>query len=282
MSALYNAKAEIRCESLQARVLRVFPDGAKPTYSAGQYGSLGLESDEDPEKLVKRAYSVSSPIVSDDSDKAVDPGDIPYFEFYVNRVDRPAGDREQLTPKLFALKDGDRVFCGPKIVGHYTLDKVPAGKNILLIGTTTGEAANNSIAAQWLLDQRAGHLCQIVLGDESWASLYHDEHVRLQERLPSYLFIQRAGADYLARIEADAERWCKDESAAREDLGFALTPESCHVFLVGDPEMIGAPKKLGGWEYEHPNYGLIRILQKYGFSIKTRFKGGDIIYESYW
>jgi hypothetical protein len=46
--------------------------------------------------------------------------------------------------------------------------------------------------------------------------------------------------------------------------------------------MIGAPIKKGGWNYECPDYGLINISIKNGFTIKTRFKGGNINYESYW
>ena len=32
--------------------------------------------------------------------------------------------------------------------------------------------------------------------------------------------------------------------------------------LCGDPKMIGAPIKKGGWDYEYPDYGLINIHTK--------------------
>ena len=64
--------------------------------------------------------------------------------------------------------------------------------------------------------------------------------------------------------------------------GFNLESNSTLVMLCGDPKMIGAPIKKGGWNYEYPDYGLINILIKNGFTIKTRFKEGNINYESYW
>ena len=46
--------------------------------------------------------------------------------------------------------------------------------------------------------------------------------------------------------------------------------------------MIGAPVKLGAWKYEYPEYGLMRLFEEYKFSPVTRFKSGNISYESYW
>jgi len=40
-------------------------------------------------------------------------------EFYLTLI-----TSGQLTPRLFALKHGDRVFLGPKASGVFTLDKV--------------------------------------------------------------------------------------------------------------------------------------------------------------
>ena len=50
---IYNASVEIVISSDESRVIRVYPDGYKMKYKAGQYGSLGLESQYDPDKIVK-------------------------------------------------------------------------------------------------------------------------------------------------------------------------------------------------------------------------------------
>jgi len=52
-----------------------------------------------------------------------------YLEFYITLVQSGA-----LTPRLFALKPGDNVFLGKKISGMFTLDEVPDGNNLILVG----------------------------------------------------------------------------------------------------------------------------------------------------
>ncbi len=52
--------------------------------------------------------------------------------------------------------------------------------------------------------------------------------------------------------------------------------------LCGDPKMIGAPIKKGGWKYIYPNYGLINIFNDKSLELTTRFKKGNIVYEAYW
>ena len=73
-----------------------------------------------------------------------------------------------------------------------------------------------------------------------------------------------------------------DEEHSINYFGFNLNPKSSHVFLSGDPAMIGAPKKKGRWEYEHSISGIIPILTSNDFEVSTRFKPGNIEYECYW
>ena len=65
------------------------------------------------------------------------------------------------------------------------------------------------------------------------------------------------------------------------ELGFEIKKNTL-IMLCGDPIMIGAPIKKGGWEYEYPDYGLVNIFTNRLFELTTRFKQGNIIYESYW
>ena len=44
-----------------------------------------------------------------------------YVEFYITLITSGG-----LTPRLFALKHGSRVFLGPKASGVFTLDRTPA------------------------------------------------------------------------------------------------------------------------------------------------------------
>lgn len=281
MSALYNAVAEVLRETPRARVIRVRPDRPKRSHLGGQYGSLGLASDADPAKLVKRAYSISHPVLDPKTRELVALDETDWLEFYFNRVE-PAPGREGLTPKLFALKTGDRLFCGEKITGHCTLERVPRESDLLLVSTTTGEAAANSILADFLAQGRPGAACSLVLGDAGWESLYRAQHAALATAFPRARVVALSADDALARAETLLAGALADPEASRRALGFALAPGRSHVFLIGDPAMIGAPRKLGAWNYEAAAGGLLPLLSAKGFTPATRFKEGDIDHESYW
>src|SRR5262249_43014239 len=71
-----------------------------------------------------------------------------------------------------------------------------------------------------------------------------------------------------------------------ERLGLPLDPARTHVYLCGNPKMIGVPEKdrqTGSMVYQKPP-GVVEILEKRGFvvdqpAIKLK---GNIHYEEYW
>jgi ferredoxin--NADP+ reductase len=87
-------------------------DGRIPDFDAGQYCSLGLNNLEQPDKgSVSRAYSIASP-----------PEEKRWFELYVRYVDQPASENP-LTHLMWKMKNGERLWLGPKVVGHFSLVK---------------------------------------------------------------------------------------------------------------------------------------------------------------
>ena len=120
-------------------ILRVVPEGWElPDFTAGQFSVLGLpgsaprcevcDTEEDklePGKLQKRAYSIASSSVAKE-----------FMEFYISLV--PSG---VLTPRLFALNRGNKVWLSPKATGLFTLDEVPVDKNVVFVSTGTGLAS---------------------------------------------------------------------------------------------------------------------------------------------
>lgn len=277
---LENATVQIVRTRPDARIIRVVSDGPKARYLPGQYGSLGLPSATQPGRLIKRPYSVSSSILDLATGALIDPDVVSYYEFYVNRVDAATG-RESLTPKLFALRDGDRIFCGRKIVGYYTLHAVPMDQHLLFISTTTGESANNAMVNQALRERPSVRVCQVLVTTNGWRSLYTEEHAALMRREPRYRHVP-LHVDSYAVAEARLGRWLRDGSHAQDELGFALDPARSHVFLCGDPALIGAPTKQGAWRYEMPTSGAIPTLTASGFALRTRFRPGTVDYEAYW
>ena len=275
----YNASVEIVTSNGEARVIRVYPDTYKMKYKPGQYGSLGLESQNNPDRIVKRAFCISSSMIDISDKKLIDHDDIDYYEFYFNKV--PNTGREQLTPKLFDLNNGDRLFCGEKIVGYYTTDNLKNGIDVLLLGTSTGESPNNSIVAELLLNERPSRICNISIGPSKWESLYMKQHQALMKLYNSYFF-RTINAQRASNIENMIATALDDENYSIDNFGFNLNCKSSHVFLSGDPAIIGAPKKKGRWEYEHSKGGVIPILTANGFKVSTRFKPGNVEYECYW
>ena len=59
---LYNSTLKLHRSDNQSAIFRVYPDFPIRLFTAGQYGSLGLLSNREENKLVKRAYSISSSI----------------------------------------------------------------------------------------------------------------------------------------------------------------------------------------------------------------------------
>jgi len=278
---LYNATVTCVRDGADARVIHVVPDGPKVRHVAGQYGSLGLRSDVDPTRLIKRPYSLSSSMLDLTTGQLIHQQETPYYEFYFNRVDLTTRTREPLTPKLFTLQRGARIFCSQKIVGYYTLQDVPRDRHLLLIDSVTGESANNALVAQALRERPGVRVAQLLIANNGWRSLYEEEHAALMRRYATYRYLTVCVDSYEA-AETRLMAWQQDGPRAQAELGFALDPRSCHLFLCGDPALIGAPTKHGAWRYDVPTNGLIPILTARGFTLHTRFRPGTMDYEAYW
>jgi ferredoxin--NADP+ reductase len=66
------------------------------------------------------------------------------------------------------------------------------------------------------------------------------------------------------------------------DSGVPLDPQRTHVFLCGNPAMIGAPTHgAHGGQLSSP-VGMIEILSRLGFRPDEKSHPGNIHYEKYW
>lgn len=282
-------------------IMRVKPDFPRPTHRAGQYCSLGLGNWEprapgcqeehlkpgDESKLVRRAYSISCSIL-DDRRELLDIEATDYLEFYVTLV-REGSDPTKppaLTPRLFMLREGDRLNIGEKITGHYTLEHVKPGDTVLFLGTGTGEAPHNYMTWELLKTGHTGkilHACCVRYKQDLG---YLDTHQELARRFPNYQYLP------LTTREADTvgnKVYVQDlitSGQLEERLGEPLDATRTHVFLCGNPKMIGVPVKnreTGAREYPQPP-GVIEILEHRGFqadNAAAKLKG-NIHFEEYW
>ena len=283
-------------------VLRVQPDYQRSAYQAGQYCTLGLANFEDrtpgcqeehlkPDdlpKLVRRSYSISHSFYADGTVLLRDPGNDNWLEFYIVLVrENPDGRVPALTPRLFQMQVGDRLQVGEKIVGHFTLEPVLDKTNaIILLGTGTGEAPHNSMAADLLRTGHTGPILNACCVRYAKDLGYLNTHRELMQQFPNYKYLPLTTRE---TTEGGSKKYIQDliqSGELEEHLGRSLDPANAHVFLCGNPKMIGIPaknKETNLWEYPQP-LGVIEILERMGFkadnpTIKVE---GNIHFEKYW
>lgn len=251
-------------------ILRVVPDEWEiPTFRPGQFAVLGLPVDAarcadadaeknlpaKPGKLIRRAYSIASSSVERE-----------YLEFYVTLVSSGA-----LTPRLFALHAGDRVWLGPRITGTFTLDEAPPEADLVLVATGTGLAPYMSML-RTALPACNGRRWAVLLGARhSWDLGYHAELMTMQSLCPRFCYlptISRPGEEVvpwnghvgyvidLWRNRILEKMWEKRPNVA-----------TTRIFLCGNPAMID---------------DMCRELGHEGFSEHSRTNPGEIFVERYW
>jgi ferredoxin/flavodoxin---NADP+ reductase len=281
-------------------VLRIKPDFNRPVHVPGQYCTLGLGNWEprfpgcqeeilkegDESKLIRRAYSISCSIFGQDSDLA-DIEKTDFIEFYIVLVREGTPEKPPaLTPRLFMLKEGDRLQIGEKITGHYTLESVKENDNVIFLSTGTGEAPHNYMLWQLLKRGHQGKMLSACCVRMKQDLAFLSTHKQLEEKHSNYRYLG------LTTREADTithKIYIQDliKSGKLEDtLGAKLDPTNTHVFLCGNPKMIGVPVKdpeTGVRGYPKPE-GIIEILEKRGFQTDNNAMKikGNIHFEEYW
>ncbi len=249
------------------RIIRVKPEGWElPDFKPGQFIVLGLPASaqrtddstpenikyDDPDKLIKRAYSIASSSTQE------------YVEFYITLVHSGA-----LTPRIFNLKVGDKIFMGKRATGMFTLDEISDDKNVVLIATGTGVAPYMSMLRSNIL-HRKGNIMVIHGAANSWDLGYSSELQLLESMFPNFYY-------HPTITEADKEPagWNGDTrfidaiwetGTVAEKWGLTPKPENTHIFLCGNPNMIK---------------GMIDLLGKDSFKVHSRKEPGQIHYEEF-
>lgn len=281
-------------------IVRVRPDFPLPAHKPGQYSTLGMGAweprhegcqpetvaDKDLPKVIKRAYSISCPVL-DDRGELLDPARVDWLEFYVVLVrDSTKEKPPALTPRLFLLRQGDRLFLGEKITGHFTLDPVRPGDTVLFLSTGTGEAPHNYMLWDLLRRRHDGRILAACCVRYTRDLGYLPLHEELTRRYPNYTYLP------LTTREADTvgrKVYIQDlitSGQLEERLGQPLDPARTHVFLCGNPSMIGVPTKdAAGGQWVYPKtLGVIEVLERRGFQVdrpQAKIKG-NIHFEEYW
>ena len=250
-------------------ILRVAPEGWElPDFTAGQFAVLalpghaprrGLSDQEDqpadPQKLIKRAYSIASSSVAKQ-----------YMEFYVALV--PSG---QLTPRLFALEQGDRVWLSPKASGLFTLENVPEEKHIILLATGTGLAPYVSMLRTHLVCGGERRFAVFHGARHSWDLGYRSELTTIQRMCTNCTYIPIISRPKEEPVAWEGQTGYLQDLWARQPLKqewqFEPTPGTTHIFLCGNPSMIDQ---------------MASILESQGYKEHKKKSPGQIHVERYW
>lgn len=290
----YNATlTHIRAHNDELWVMRVTPDEPIDPFEAGQYTTLALgfwepradEAHEDmtiiqEKKMARRSYSVSSSMVDDSGDLL--PAHTDDVEFYIVKVRPDQDEIPALTPRIFLKTVGDRIYMGRKFTGHYTLTGVEPTDNVVFLSTGTGEAPHNAMTAELLRRGHQGSIVNAVCVRFRADLGYTEQHAVLADRYPNY--------HYLALTTREAENegnkvYIQDliESGRLEEtLGAPLDPANTHVYLCGNPLMIGLPR----WDESAPVFpdtlGVCQQLHERGFTIDHARDRGQVHYEEFW
>lgn len=250
-------------------VLHVAPDtGAVPRFEPGQFAVVGLPASaprtplsdpepprDGPDRLIKRAYSIASPSL---------PGH--HLELFVTLV-----RSGELTPRLFALQPGSRLWLGPKITGLFTLADVPPGQNLVLVATGTGLAPYMSMLRTRLASGGGRRVAVLVGARHSWDIGYQSELRTMQRLVPEFTFLP-----IVSRPAEEPTPWAGatghvqslwSGGALQQAWGAKPTPADTHVFLCGSPAMIE---------------GMQQLLEGEGFVTHEKGRPGQIHVEKYW
>ncbi len=250
-------------------ILRVSPLGWElPDFTPGQFTVLALYGSapryeysepeaipEPPDKLIKRAYSIASSSMEKQ-----------YIEFYIRLVTTGA-----LTPRLFALNPGDRLWLSPKISGMFTMSEVPEDKNIILFATGTGVAPYMSMLRSSVISRENRNYAVVHGALNSWDLGYRSELLTIERLCPNFTYIpiisepEKEPLPWPGPVGFVSKVW--EDRIIHKKWGMEITPENTRIFLCGHPQMIT---------------GMIDLLGKDGFTEHTRKNPGSIHLERFW
>ena len=241
MSAEYNATVTLRADLAPGTMaLRVKLDGDAFDFEPGQYTVLGLRrssprsaeatadsaelQQKDGDYMIRRAYSITSN--SMDSE----------LEFVVTLV--RSGD---LTPRLFALKEGARIYVHPGAQGLFTLGASSGNRDLLLVGTGSALAPYLAMIRSSFDETEEIKFVVVHAAATSRDLAFRTQLVKLSElsdRLTYLPTITNPEADPGWEGLTGSVVDLLDSHEIEDAVGIPVDPERFDAFLSGSPEMI--------------------------------------------
>lgn len=241
-------------------ILRIKTDTPRDEFIAGQYTTIGLLSGETRSSnsvmpieqlkddiLIKRPYSIASAKY-----------DISEFEFFISQV-----KSGQLTPRLFNLTQGRRMWIDDKILGIFDINSTPDDANIVMIATGTGLAPYISFLRSHIRDHHTKKIAIIHGAAYPWDLGYYSELNFIRNNFDNFFY-------YPTLLKAD-DTWTGltgyiekhlEAGVLQNDAGIELHPAKTHFFLCGNPKMVESVTNYlspFGYEKIHGSKGSLHV-----------------------
>ena len=210
----------------------------------------------EPDKLIRRVYSIASSPVNRE-----------FLEFYIALV--PGA----LSPRLFDLEIGDRIYLSDRVVGRFTYDdeRIPKGSNLVLVATSSGLAPFVSMLSTHLRLHPQRRIAVLYGVRHSWDLGYRSILMAMQHLRENVTYIP-----VISRPQEEPVPW-KGATGHVQDVwksglidkawGFKPSPADTHVFMCGSP---------------HMSESMLELLGQEGFAEDTKSEPGQIHVEKYW
>jgi len=221
-------------------------EGETPSFVPGQFFQLAVPGEGGT--LIRRSYSAASA-----------PGES--LQFLLSEV-----EGGQLTPKLFALEEGQSLHVDDTPLGFFTLAEVPACEVLWLVSTGTGLGPFLSmLRAKGGLERFSKVV--VVHGAPTRDRLAHADEVRALAGTHRGIYVP-----CVSREEPTAEgvRGRVTEaltSGALEERSGSSIDKNAHVLLCGNPAMID---------------DMVALLRERGLEKHRRRTPGHFNFEKYW
>lgn len=216
-------------------ILRVRTDEARDEFKAGQFTTIGCLAGESrssnsvipldsisPDTMIKRPYSIAS-AKTDTRD----------FEFYISQV-----KSGQLTPRLFNLSQGSRMWVDDKILGVFNLNDTPEDCNIVMVATGTGLAPYISFLRSHVTDHKNIKMAVIHGAAYPWDLGYYSELTFIQSAFPNFHYFPTLlkADDSWTGLRGYIEKHL--DAGVLQDVGIEVDPAKTHFYLCGNPKMV--------------------------------------------
>jgi len=185
----------------------------------------------------------------------------------------------KLTPQLWNLNVGSRIWMDDHASGLFTLESIPLGQDVVMVSTGTGIAPFISMLRTYRNEPPWCHVV-VIHGVRYIADLsYRDEleaMARTHANMQYIPMVSREGGDAGEDEDVDVGRGqflrgrvqrLLESGIYKSLTGRTLDPHRCHVMLCGNPAMIESVQA----DLEHR-----------GFCTQTPIQPGNIHFERYW